>query len=149
METGRLLVRDGAQIATRTLGEGSAGTLAVRASDSVEVSGTTGDGQLASALSTQTKGAGNAGNVVIETRLLILRDEAQVLASTLDKGQGGIVNAGNLVLIPGNDGDISNSTSDTVPIPEPSSILGVLTFAAFSATKVLKRKQRNMQRKSS
>lgn len=114
----------------------------------MELSGTTADGQVASALSTQTKGAGSGRELVIETGQLIVRDGAQVSASTLDKGQGGIGNAGNLVFIPRDGGDISNSTSDTVPIPEPSSILGVLTFAAFSAMKVLKRKQRNRQRKS-
>lgn len=141
-------ITDGSAIKTIVTGSEASGSLSVNASESVQLIGTTADGQSPSALSTQTKGAGNAGNLVIETGQLILRDGAQVSASTLDKGQGGIGNAGNLVLISRDGDNISNSTSDTVPIPEPSSILGILTFAAFSATKVLKRKQRNRQRKS-
>jgi filamentous hemagglutinin family protein len=89
--TGRLLVRDGAQVSTATTSTstGEGGTLNVTASDSVEVIGTSVDGQFFSGLSAQTQGEGNAGDLTIATRRLLVHDGGQVSTNTFGTGAGG------------------------------------------------------------
>ncbi|MEA5598201.1 S-layer family protein [Rivularia sp. UHCC 0363] len=91
--TEQLIVRDGAQIGSGTFGKGGAGNLSVSARESVQVFGTSADGQFLSILSTSVnEGAtGNGGNLTVETRRLIVRDGAQIQATTFGEG-----NAGNL-----------------------------------------------------
>ena len=87
--TGRLLVRDGAQISAGTFGTGEGGTLSVTASETVEVIGTSADGQVLSALFTQTEDEGDAGDLTIATGRLLVRDGAQISAGTFGTGEGG------------------------------------------------------------
>jgi filamentous hemagglutinin family protein len=90
--TERLLVRDGAVVSASTRSSGEGGTLSVTASDTIELIGTSADGQVASSLSTQTQGdgnAGNAGNLTIATGRLLVRDGAQISAGTRSSGEGG------------------------------------------------------------
>ena len=94
LETGRLIVQDGAQISAGTLGSGSSGNLEVRASESVELSGTSSNGQRPSLLTAQTTGFGDAGDLTIETGQLTLRDRAGVSVSSTGSG-----NAGNLEVV--------------------------------------------------
>ncbi|MUG95975.1 filamentous hemagglutinin N-terminal domain-containing protein [Scytonema sp. UIC 10036] len=89
IETGKLIVRDGALIAAGAFNNGQAGSVTVRASDFVELSGTSADGQNPSSIITQTDGAGNAGSVKIETGKLIVRGGARISTSTTSSGQGG------------------------------------------------------------
>jgi filamentous hemagglutinin family protein len=105
IDTGRLVVRDGAEIftssgvvAVRGLIQtgGPAGNLTINASESVEVIGRVGDNDaLSSELVSETLSGENAGIVTISTNQLVIRDGAQVSASTLNRGDGGslIVNA--------------------------------------------------------
>jgi filamentous hemagglutinin family protein len=87
--TGRLLLRDGAQVSAGTFGTGNGGMLSVIAFDTVEVIGRSADGRTTSGLSTQTQGEGNAGNLTIATGRLLVRDGALVSASTFSTGEGG------------------------------------------------------------
>jgi large exoprotein involved in heme utilization and adhesion len=87
----QLIVRDGALVSARTLGEGLGGRLTVNASDSVELIGTSADGRYRSSLSASTEGGGDAGNLRIDTGRLILRDGAQAATGTFGKGKGGIL----------------------------------------------------------
>jgi filamentous hemagglutinin family protein len=91
LETRRLILRDGAQIVTSTFSRGAAGTLAVRASDLVELSGTSAPGQFGSGLFTAVPpgATGDGGNLTLETRRLILRDGSLVSAASLGDGQAG------------------------------------------------------------
>lgn len=91
IDTRRLVVQDGAQILTFTLGKGQGGNLFVTASDLVELQGTgiSSNGQRASTLSTQTDNVGNAGNLTINTRQLIVGNGAQIVTGTLGQGKGG------------------------------------------------------------
>lgn len=93
--TGRLILRDGAQIASNTFSEGSGGRLTVTASESVEVIGRSENGQILSALATLTEpnSSGNSQDLIISTRELILRDRGEISSST--KGTG---NAGNIII---------------------------------------------------
>jgi large exoprotein involved in heme utilization and adhesion len=89
IDTGRLLVRDGAQVVAGTFGEGNGGSLQITASDEVEVIGSSADGQALSGLSAQSDGSGDAGNLTIKTGRLLVRDGAQVVADTYGDGKGG------------------------------------------------------------
>lgn len=94
----RLALNDGSFIVSLTRSQETGETINIRVSESIEASGTAPSGQ-PSGLLTETTGAGTAGNVVINTSQLFLRDGAQVSSSTFGQGNGGkiTVNASQLV----------------------------------------------------
>jgi filamentous hemagglutinin family protein len=92
INTGQLVIRDGAGVSSETFGKGRGGNLIVNASRSVELTGTTPDG-FPSGLSTRTQGSGNAGNLMINTGQLIVRDGAQATSATFGQGSGGNLSA--------------------------------------------------------
>ena len=83
VETGRLIVQDGAGVVASTFGEGSAGILAISARESVEVSGT-------SSVSVSSRGSGDAGNLEVAARSIRLDNESALSANTT-AGQGNII----------------------------------------------------------
>jgi filamentous hemagglutinin family protein len=92
--TGRLIIRDGAEVSAATYfgGAGQGGTLNVAASKSVEVIGTGigREGQLVpSTLRAASEGAGNAGDLTIATGKLTVRDGAEVTVSGMRSGAAG------------------------------------------------------------
>lgn len=103
IQTGQLIIQDGAEVSSFTNGAGKAGNLLVNANDSVEVSGTSADGKFVSALTTLTNNAGNAGDLTIQTGRLIIRDGAFVSTDTRGTGNGGnlLVQAGDSVEVVG------------------------------------------------
>jgi large exoprotein involved in heme utilization and adhesion len=84
-----LLVQDGAVVSASTRGEGKGGNLLITASDSVELIGESADGQRSSGLLTASAGSGDAGDLTIDTRRLLVQDGARVSASTFGEGKGG------------------------------------------------------------
>ncbi|MCC5614771.1 S-layer family protein [Nostoc sp. CHAB 5836] len=102
IKTNTLLVRDGAQVSASTSGVGKGGNLTVEAQD-VQLIGESADGEAASSLGTsaQENSTGNAGNLTIKTNTLLVRDGAQVNASTGGGGKGGnlMVDAKDVQLI--------------------------------------------------
>jgi filamentous hemagglutinin family protein len=100
IDTKRLIVRDGAQVGAGTFGTGNGGTLAVNASESVEVSGS---GPMASSsiFAAATPGStGNAGRLQIDTGRLLVQDRATISATTESSGMGGNldINARELII---------------------------------------------------
>ncbi|WP_392534526.1 filamentous hemagglutinin N-terminal domain-containing protein [Nostoc sp. C117] len=95
----KLIVRDGAQIATSTIGMGSGGSLTVNASESVElIRSRTQPSPLTGLLST-TFGDGNAGNITIKTGSLRIQNGAGVTAdSTMMDDQPARGNGGDLTV---------------------------------------------------
>jgi filamentous hemagglutinin family protein len=94
--SGRLQVRDGAQVSTGTSGLGNAGNLSVETLGDVELIGTSPDGQFASGFTSAVfpEGLGNGGNLrFISNGRLRIRDGAQVSTATFGRG-----NAGNLLV---------------------------------------------------
>jgi filamentous hemagglutinin family protein len=89
VEGRRITLSGGSQITTITLGAETGRTLAVTASDSVELIGESADGQRLSGLFTQSVGSGDSGNLTIDTPRLLVRDGAQVSAGTGGSGNGG------------------------------------------------------------
>ena len=87
--TRQLRVQDGALVSTSTSGDGAGGSLRVNATESVELIGTSPDNRLRSTLVTETRGKGDAGELNVSTRKLLIRDGAQASVGTLGGGSGG------------------------------------------------------------
>lgn len=121
IETERLIAQNGGQISTKTEGSGQAGTLTVNARESVELTGTDIKG-LPSGLFTQSLGgatgsdAGNANNLTVTTRQLIVRDGAAISADTFADGRGGslTVNASESIEVTGTSGIVPAEVSPLV-----------------------------------
>ena len=94
LNTPNLSLSDGADISVSTSGEGNAGNLSIIATELVEVLGTEEPGTQSSIRANVfgENGTGDAGNLTIETKKLVIRS-SQVSSST--SGQG---NAGNLTV---------------------------------------------------
>lgn len=119
IETGRLIVRDGAQISTSASGEGQGGNLNIRASQSVELIGSSADGVFASGLYTQSEGTKNSGNLSVETNRLAVLEGAQIASSTFGPGNAGdlVITASDVVEVTGNSAGYSSSiVSQVIPI---------------------------------
>jgi len=104
INTGNLIVRDGAGIGTAAVGEGPGGNLTVTARESVEIIGTSADGALQSGLFAFTETDAPGGEAIVNTGNLTIRDGAVLSAiSFLGAGDGGnvTVNATGSVKIGG------------------------------------------------
>ena len=110
IETGKLLVRDGANIDTSTFGVGNAGNILIKASNSVDVIGTDNnpDNTISSGIRAQVArdaidNPGNAGTLTIETQRLTVQGGAQISTAGRKTGNGGnlTINATNSILLSG------------------------------------------------
>uniref|UniRef100_A0A8J6ZLU7 Filamentous hemagglutinin N-terminal domain-containing protein n=1 Tax=Desmonostoc muscorum LEGE 12446 TaxID=1828758 RepID=A0A8J6ZLU7_DESMC len=99
INTGQLVVQDGAVVDASTFGTGKGGNVIINA-DSVQLI----DGSVKyTALSAQTEpgSTGNAGNLIINTGTLLVQDGAQISTGTSGSGKGGdlTVNADSVEVI--------------------------------------------------
>jgi large exoprotein involved in heme utilization and adhesion len=119
--TGRLILREGAQVGSNTFSEGSGGRLTVTASQSVEVIGRSANGLIPSALLTQAEpgSSGNSQNLTISTRELILRDGGEISSSTTTGSRG---NAGNVLIQASEVVELNGGSQDENGMFRPSSI---------------------------
>jgi len=103
IETGRLMIQEGANVSGTTFAQGRGGDLEVNASESVEVIGVSLVEGVPSLLSSATLGTGDTGNLTINTRRLIIRDGGFVEVGTAGSGAGGnlMVNASESVEVIG------------------------------------------------
>jgi filamentous hemagglutinin family protein len=90
INTEKLLIQDGGQVSadTLSLALGTGGKLDVNASNSVAVSGAAKD-SFPSRLSATTNNVRSAGNLTIDTPTLIVRDGAQITVSSTKAGNAG------------------------------------------------------------
>lgn len=91
ISTRQLTVKNGAQVAASTFGPGQGGSLTVKASESVEVIGSSADGKLSSGLFAQSSGGkatGDAGMLKIDTRQLIVGNGARISVSAVEGSLG-------------------------------------------------------------
>ena len=109
INTGELIVSDGAEVSASTLSEGDGGTLSVNASSRIELIGTKPSGEFGSRLFSEASpgSTGKAGDVSINTEELIVSDGASVSTSTLGLGDGGTlsVNASETIQLIGRTAD--------------------------------------------
>ncbi|HIK26608.1 MAG: filamentous hemagglutinin N-terminal domain-containing protein [Oscillatoriaceae bacterium SKW80] len=92
--TGQLILKNGAEVTAATSGFGRGGTMEIVATKGIELSGSgisTKGEVIPSTLRATSTGAGDAGNLLITTNFLNIRDRAEITAS--GTGTGG---AGNL-----------------------------------------------------
>ena len=101
VQTGRLIVSDGAVVLAGTTSAGSAGDLTVKADDFIELSGISADdssigigtltfeNRIPSGLRSGTTGFGQGGNLTIETGRLIARDGAWIGTNTAGEKPAG------------------------------------------------------------
>ncbi|BCL34545.1 hypothetical protein NSMS1_09920 [Nostoc sp. MS1] len=97
LETGRLLLTDGAGIEVSTFGAGNTGNILIKATDSIHLLGESFDGDIASGIVAQvtndaTNNAGNTGTISLETKRLEIQGGAQIFNGTRYGAQGGNVN---------------------------------------------------------
>ncbi|MDF5713813.1 MAG: filamentous hemagglutinin N-terminal domain-containing protein [Rhizonema sp. NSF051] len=101
--TRQLVVRDGGQLSVSTSGAGKGGNLNVVKADSVQLVGRSADGSVSSglfAIQETPDGTGDAGNLTINTRELVIRDGAGVFVQSQGTGSAGnlVVNARSIRL---------------------------------------------------
>ncbi|MHC5852074.1 filamentous hemagglutinin N-terminal domain-containing protein [Nostoc sp.] len=121
--TGKLSIKDGATISTQssgivensslTLATGKGGNLTVNALDSVEITGTSATGN-SSSLIASTSGFGDAGNITITTKQLIVRDGSAITVSSLgdasNPGKAGELNIAARSILLDNQGKLTSDT---------------------------------------
>jgi filamentous hemagglutinin family protein len=115
IDTGRLLVRDGARISAGTFGKGNGGRLQITASDSVEVIGTgiSADGEVPSGLLAASRGSGDAGDLTIDTGRLLVRDGAELSTNSLGEGLAGNINITVRDTLKANNGTITTASEQS------------------------------------
>ncbi len=94
VNTKRIIIQNGGAIESSTFDAGNAGNILVRASDNIQLIGTTADGNNSSGIFAQVgqfaaDNPGNAGKLTIETRELTLTEGAQISSSARLSGSGG------------------------------------------------------------
>ncbi len=111
IETGNLLVRDGAVVTTSTLSSGKAGDLTI-AAESVQLIGISANGEIASSLLADVgeEATGDGGNIKMETESLLVRDGGEISVATVGTGKAGNVRIETSSLILDN-GTISAETA--------------------------------------
>lgn len=92
LSTDKLIIRNGSQLSTSTEDTGAGGEIIIDA-NSVELTGTSTDGQSPSGIFTQTRGLGNAGSIEVSTKQLLIRNGAEVSVSSQ-----GTASAGDLAI---------------------------------------------------
>jgi filamentous hemagglutinin family protein len=93
IETGHLILQNGAAIAVTTFGKGNAGSLTIRAEE-IELIGTDVYQTSSSGLftDTQPESTGKGGDLFIDTQRLSVRDGAAIATGTSGVGDGGFFN---------------------------------------------------------
>ncbi len=70
-------------------GKANSGNIDIRASKSIVLSGISPNGQTVNTISTETQGAGKAGNLTLSTERLIVQDGSTISTQTTNAGDGG------------------------------------------------------------
>ncbi|MBP5977474.1 S-layer family protein, partial [Brasilonema sp. CT11] len=108
VKTNTLVVQNGAAVVNNTEGSGKGGSLRIDAQN-VQLIGTSANGRVPSALvvSAERNSTGDAGDLTVKANTLLVRDGAQVIASTFGAGKGGSlsVEASDVQLIGGTSAD--------------------------------------------
>jgi len=122
VQTGTFRASQGGALGSSTFGAGQGGTLTIRASDRVELAGTTPDGLFKSGLfaNAYSNATGAAGNINIETRQLTIREGAGIGAATFGAGRGGTITikASDLVELIGRSPSLASEVSNLATMSE-------------------------------
>ena len=142
IETQRLQIADGAEIAAITQGSGMGGAIQVQA-DEIELIGISPNAPSGLFTAVQAQAEGSGGNLVINTRSLKVTDGAQIAVSTAGSGDGGEleITADTVELIGGSEfgasgifGNAIASTGDGGNIRIATNSLNIQDGATISAS---------------
>lgn len=89
INTQKLITNYGGLVTTSTSGAGQGGKLTINALDSVELNGVSASSSFPSGLSTASQGAGDAGDLIITTGKLSVRNKAGVVVNGEGNGKTG------------------------------------------------------------
>ncbi|WP_421657654.1 filamentous hemagglutinin N-terminal domain-containing protein [Leptothermofonsia sp. ETS-13] len=133
IETGKLQVQGGARISASTTGPGPGGTLLVNANNSVELVGKAIGGPFGaidspSGLFTETFGSGSAGNLIVTTPRLLVREGAQISASTSATGNPGNILVTGADSVSLSNGSIASTVNPTAVLNTEAEQLGNITI---------------------
>jgi large exoprotein involved in heme utilization and adhesion len=109
IHTGRLIVKDGAAIATTTWGQGSAGNIKVEADDSIRLTNSKILSGVAQGATADSREIGQGGSINLTTGNLFLADRSVVDAKTLSGNAGNIKLEVRDLLLMRNNSQISTS----------------------------------------
>ncbi|NEO36599.1 MAG: filamentous hemagglutinin N-terminal domain-containing protein [Moorea sp. SIOASIH] len=115
IETNQLSVRSGSRIGAATANAGKGGTITINASEFIEVTGLSKDGEVPSTISTEVlKGATeSAGDVTITTSNLTVTDRGQISAQSQGEGDAGNININVSDRLTATDGNIITATTQS------------------------------------
>ena len=101
--TGQLQLRDGGTINSITFSPGLGGKVNINATDMIDVAGADPVTFSTSVISAATFGGGNADNLIVNTRKLVVRDGGRVTTSTFAAGDAGnlFINATDSIEVSG------------------------------------------------
>ena len=133
VNTGTLLIEDGARISASTFNQGQGGNITINASEAVKLIGTSANGELNSSLIVEATQSGKAGKINLTASSLLLDQQGAIIATTAANDGGNIelkidktlllrrnslisANAGG-----GNGGNIDIDTTFIVAIPSEDS----------------------------
>ncbi|MBE9098560.1 two-partner secretion domain-containing protein [Vacuolonema iberomarrocanum] len=126
IETSVLRIQNGGVVRTSLLATGDAGAISIRASDRLWVLGRSENGDLASAISSSTEqgSVGSGGNLFLTTRVLEVRDGANILSSAAGRGNAGniVIRSGDRILI--SDAETDASSNNTFSLISTSTLPG-------------------------
>ena len=85
----RIVLRDGGILGAAAFDSGRGGTIIAQGSESIELRGTSANGEELTNITTQSRGSGAAGDIEITTPSLRVLGGATIFTSTLDSGAAG------------------------------------------------------------
>jgi filamentous hemagglutinin family protein len=89
LQGNHISLRDGSVVLLQNQGQQPGGQINVNASESLQVSGTNPRATVTSNVISQTLGVGNAGDMAISAKQVVVWDGGQIIASTFGAGNGG------------------------------------------------------------
>ena len=94
LNTGTLTITGDSRLSSSTSGGGRGGSFIIKATDTIEITGTTADGLTASRIDASTSGSGAGGDIQINASNLIIRDGSAIsaFATIGSSGRGGNIN---------------------------------------------------------
>ncbi|MEG4173006.1 filamentous hemagglutinin, partial [Microcoleus sp. S13_D1] len=125
VEAQQLIMRDGSNLVSITRSDGASGNIAIKASESVELSGSLPGSTAQTVLGTNSfDGNGKAGDITIDTKRLSVSDGALITLST-----GAIIGQAVFYTGGGLGGNLTVRASESIQLSGVSGVLGNAGFA--------------------
>ncbi|MBE9094759.1 S-layer family protein [Tychonema sp. LEGE 07203] len=128
VEAQRLIMRDGSNLVTNARSDGASGNIAIKTTESVELSGSLPGSTAQTVLGTNSfDGKGKSGDITIDTKRLSVSEGASITLST-----GAIIGETVFSTSGGPGGNLTIRASESIEVSGVSGVLGNAGFAASS-----------------